>query len=126
MKKLLSGLFISALLSFSAWAMEPFSEAAFKSAQADNGLVLVDVKAKWCPTCARQAKVLKAYQKKYPESKIKILVVDYDEQREWVKHFKAPRQSTLILFQGEKRVWFSVAETRQHVIFANLQKAETL
>lgn len=126
MKKVLLGILVSLVTSFSAWSMEAFTGEKFKAAQANNELVLVDVKASWCPTCAKQAKLLKAYKKSYPDSKLKVLVVDYDDQKEWVSRFKAPRQSTLILYKGETRVWFSVAETRKKVIFQELQKAEML
>jgi len=101
----------------------PFTEARFDSLQAAGELILVDVWADWCPTCARQEKVLAKYQEKYPESPIHFLKVDFDSQKEWVKHFKAPRQSTFILFRGEEQLWFSVAETRERVVFAQLNEA---
>lgn len=46
--------------------------------------------------------------------------IDFDTQKEWVTHFRAPRQATLILFDGEERTWFSVAESRRNVIFEAL------
>ena len=118
--------FASLLLTFGVAAKTPFSEGAFKQAQADNEVVLVDVFATWCPTCKRQSKVLADYFEKNPDSKIKVLVVDFDEQKEWVTFFKAPRQSTLILFKGDKQLWFSVAETKPEAIFQQLAAAEKL
>ena len=35
-------------------------------------------------------------------------------------HFKAPYQSTLVLFSGTEQVWFSVGETRKERIFGQL------
>lgn len=126
MKKYLLGMLLSLLTSVSAWAAQPFTEAEFKRLQAEDSLVLVDVKASWCPTCAKQAKILKSYLKQNPDSKLTILEVDFDDQKQWVSHFKAPRQSTLLLFKGEEKLWFSVAETRSKVIFKQLQQAEAL
>jgi len=40
-----------------------------------------------------------------------------------VTRFAAPRQSTLILYRGEERLWFSVAETRRDAIFTRLSDA---
>ncbi len=101
---------------------QPFSEAVFRQAQADNQLVLIDVYATWCPTCKRQHRVLNDYFTKYPDSDILVLEVDFDEQKDWVTYFKAPRQSTLALYLGEEQLWFSVAQTRERTIFAELQK----
>lgn len=103
----------------------PFTEARFDSLQAAGELILVDIWADWCPTCAKQEKVLANYHKMYPDSPIHFLKVDFDSQKEWVKKFKAPRQSTFILFRGEEQLWFSVAETRERVVFAELNDAVT-
>lgn len=126
MKKYIVGVFVALLASFSVLATESFTKAKFDRLQAEQAVVLVDVKASWCPTCAKQAKILKAYLKAHPESQLTVLTVDFDKQKRWVRHFKAPRQSTLLLFKGEERVWFSVAETRKKVIFEQLKKAEAL
>ena len=79
--------------------------------------------AAWCPTCAQQQKVLAAYRALHPDVPLHILTIDFDNQKEFVRKYGAPRQSTLILYRGEERVWFSVAETRADVIFAELNKA---
>jgi hypothetical protein len=50
--------------------------------------------------------------------------VDYDEQKEWVTHFRAPRQSTLLLYKGKEQLWFSVAETNKSKIFTQLKQAD--
>jgi thioredoxin 1 len=63
---------------------------------------------------------LEEYQAAYPDSGLHIMRIDFDTQKEWVTHFRAPRQATLILFDGEERTWFSVAESRRNVIFEAL------
>lgn len=104
-------------------ASEPFSEARFKALQEEGQLVMVDVSADWCSTCRRQHTAISSVREKHPELKLHVLSVDFDKQKEWVRFFKAPRQSTLILFKGTQQHWFAVAEVREEVILAELQKA---
>lgn len=94
----------------------PFTEDAFIELQEQGKPVLIDVRADWCPTCRKQSEILKTFLTQNPQCDLTILDVDFDEQKQWVKHFGAPRQSTLILFDGKERVWFSVAETREDII----------
>jgi len=102
---------------------EPFTEARFEALQAEGALVLVDIFADWCPTCAAQQEILADFRTEHPDVLLHVLSVDFDKQKEWVKHFKAPRQSTFILFKGEEQVWFAVAETRQDEVFKQLLAA---
>lgn len=51
-----------------------------------------------------------------------ILEVNFDQDKAAVKRFRAPRQSTLLLYRGEEQLWFSVAETRQEAIFAAINQ----
>jgi len=91
---------------------ESFTKERFDALQAQGVPVLVDVHAVWCPTCKRQGKVLREFQKTHEQCNLTILSVDFDDQKEWVTYFKAPRQSTLVLFNNAEKVWFSVAEIR--------------
>jgi thioredoxin 1 len=109
--------------SLAAQQKEDFTEERFTELQQEGALILLDVFATWCPTCARQQKVLAAYQEQHPDVPLHILTVDFDRQKRYVRHFGAPRQSTLILYRGEERVWFSVAETNRDVIFSELNRA---
>ncbi|GLP95495.1 thioredoxin family protein [Paraferrimonas sedimenticola] len=101
-----------------------FDKALFDKLQAQGTPVLIDVYAPWCPTCKKQQKVLAEYFAQHPLSPVQVLVVDYDNQKQWVKHFKAPRQSTLYLYQNGEQLWFSVAETRQKPLFSALNSVE--
>jgi len=102
---------------------QPFTPERFEALQAENALILLDVWAKWCPTCARQEKILARYLEQRPQSGLQILVIDFDEQKEWVRHFRAPRQSTFLLYRGDEQLWFSVAETDPDEIFSRLDAA---
>ncbi|MDF1582377.1 MAG: thioredoxin family protein [Methyloprofundus sp.] len=124
MKKIIVTCFL-ALLSFTASAQkQPFNETLYQQYQDSEQVYLVDVFATWCPTCKKQSKIIDQYFSENPDSKIKVLVVDYDDQKKWVSHFRAPRQSTLLLYKGKKQLWFSVAETNKDKIFTQLKQAE--
>lgn len=101
----------------------PFTDERFAALQEQGAVILLDVFAEWCPTCAGQQKVLAEFQRQHPEAPLHILTIDFDDQKPQVRRFGAPRQSTLILYRGTERLWFAVAETRQEVIFAALTDA---
>ncbi len=125
MKSLLAALFMLTALAAGAAAVEkkPFDKTRFDALRSAGEVVLVDVFADWCSTCARQQEVIKAYVADNPERELHILEVNFDRDKEWVRHFRAPRQSTLLLYSGEDQIWFSVAETRPDVIRAEFDKA---
>mgnify|MGYP006272841235 CR=1 FL=1 len=102
---------------------EPYTPERLAELQAQGALVLVDVFADWCPTCARQQAVLDRYVEERPEVDLHVLEVDFDEDRQSVRDLRAPRQSTLLLFRGEQQYWYSVAETREEVIFEAIDRA---
>lgn len=115
---------LSYVLSLRAAAgTEPFDPARFAALQEQGVLILVDVHADWCPTCAKQQAALDAWELANPGITLHRLLVDFDSQKNWVTHFKAPRQSTLILFKGREQRWFSVAETRPEAIDAAIRAA---
>ena len=106
-----------------AQTYEAYSDARFDALQRAGALVLVDVHADWCPTGAQQQRVIAAYQEARPNVPLHVLRVDFDDQKDAVRRFRAPRQSTLFLFEGGERVWFAVAETRRDAIFSAIDEA---
>lgn len=102
---------------------EPYTQARFETLQAEGAVVMIDIYAPWCPTCAKQQKAFEQFSAENPEKKWTILVVDFDKDKEVVRQFRAPRQSTLLLYKGKMQHWFSVAESRPEVIAAELNKA---
>lgn len=102
---------------------ETFTDERFEELQSEEAVILIDIWASWCPTCAQQQNVLAAFQAEHPDADFHILQVDFDERKDLVTRFEAPRQSTLILYRGEERLWFSVAETRRDRIFGELLAA---
>lgn len=101
----------------------PFTRERFETLQAAGEVVLIDVFATWCPTCKKQQEIHGEFRAESPDVEFHILVVDFDKDKGWVNHFRAPRQSTLLLYVGEKQYWYSVAETRYEIIAEELNKA---
>ncbi|MGB1091285.1 MAG: thioredoxin family protein [Oceanobacter sp.] len=105
---------------------EPYSDARFEELQKAGETVLIDVYATWCPTCAWQQSILSDYRKRNPDKRFYTLVVDYDNDKASVKKFRAPRQSTLLIYKHDQPLWFSVAETRAKIIYRQLDNAINL
>ena len=106
-----------------AHGSQRFTEERFAELQDENALILVDVFADWCGTCAQQQAILAEYREANPDAPLHTLQIDFDRQKEHVRRFSAPRQSTLILYHGDEQIWFSVAETNRDAIFAQLDEA---
>lgn len=82
--------------------------------------MLVDIYANWCPTCARQQEILNEWSGNNPDADLHILQINYNTQRDAVIALRATRQSTLMLYHGDERIWYSIAETRSERIHAEL------
>jgi len=124
--RLLSAVFVALALgagTAAAQEHETFTAERFAALQAEGAIILLDVYADWCPTCAQQQKVLADYRERHPDAPIHFLRIDFDSQKQYVTRFRAPRQSTLIIYHGDERVWFSVAETKSEAIFDALNGA---
>lgn len=117
------GVLLTASAPAAAQSKEAFTQERFEHLQSEGALILIDVFADWCPTCAAQQDVLTEFRSEHPDVPVHTLTVDFDNQKEWVRHFKAPRQSTLILYRGDEQVWFSVAETRSDRIVSQILAA---
>ena len=104
---------------------ENFTHERFAELQDQGALVLIDIFADWCPTCAIQQEVLAEYREANPDVPLYTLTIDFDTQKDLVTHFRAPRQSTLILFRGHDQLWYTVAETRADEIFRAIEAGAT-
>jgi thiol-disulfide isomerase/thioredoxin len=120
-------LFTIALLSLGlpaqAFNEKPFDDASFKAAQSAGGPILVDVFAPWCPTCRAQQQVLDTLKSKPEYANITVFKVDFDTQKDAVKAFKAPSQSTLVAYSGTSETGRSVGATSPEAIEGLLKSA---
>lgn len=125
MKKTIFLLF-TALLAGQTFAADflPFKQANFDALQKAGKPILVDVYADWCPVCKRQEQVLTPMLKEPQFKNLTVLKVDFDNQKEVLRHFKVNRQSTLILFNNGKEIRRSIGETNPENLrrFINLPR----
>ncbi len=116
----IAGLFVAA----AAWAaVKSFDQASFEAAQAAGKPILVEVHADWCPTCRAQDPIISELTREPKNAGFVVLRVDFDNQKDVVRRFRAQYQSTLIVFKGKKEVSRSTGETRKDEIAAQLAKA---
>jgi thioredoxin-like negative regulator of GroEL len=104
-------------------AEEAFTQAAFDRFQQNGEPILVSIHADWCPTCRAQAPILKKLLEQDEFKPVHALRVDFDQQKDIVKAFKAIKQSTLIVFKGGKEIDRSLGVTSEQDIAALLRKA---
>ena len=109
--------------SASANTTVPFSEQAFKAAQAAGSPILVEIHADWCPTCKAQKPILDKLTADPKFKDLKIFRVDFDAMKPVVKEFRAQMQSTLIVFKGSAEEGRSVGDTKEASIEALLDKS---
>lgn len=105
-----------------AAAGKPFDQAGFEAAQAAGKPILVEIHADWCPTCRAQDPIISELMQEPKNAGFVVLRVDFDNQKDVVKRFRAQYQSTLIVFKGNKEVSRSTGETRKDAIAAQLAK----
>jgi thiol-disulfide isomerase/thioredoxin len=88
-----------------------YDQKEFDAAQAAGRSILVEVHASWCPVCKRQRPIL---AKLGSEAKFKNIVsfeIDWDSQKDLVRQFNVPKQSTLIVFKGRKEIARSTGDS---------------
>lgn len=104
-------------------AQRPFDQRAFKAAQDSGKPVLIEIHADWCPTCKAQLPILDKISNEQKFVNVVRFRVDFDDQKDLVRQFKARAQSTLVLYRGKSEVARSVGETDEARIRAMLAKA---
>jgi thioredoxin 1 len=93
--------------------IEAFTQARFEALQKEGKTILVDVYATWCSTCRAQSPVLEELLAEEAFSDVVALRLDWDDQRDIGRALGAWRQSTLLVFKGEREMARVVAETRE-------------
>lgn len=96
------------LLAQPLW--EPFTQAKMDALNKSGQSVLVTVHADWCTTCKTQERVLQELLTQPKFKQIKVLRLDFDQQKESVRLFGVQHQSTLIAFKKGHEVGRSTAD----------------
>lgn len=116
-------LLFSLLFATSVFAFgKNFTQANFDQARDANKSILVMVHADWCPTCRAQEAVIKKLSAQPEFANYEILRIDYDTQPGFVRAFRVPRQSALLVYKGHKGIARSLGETNEDMIAAMLRK----
>ena len=101
----------------------PYDPSAFKAAQAAGKPILVEIHADWCTECKVQNRILNKLSDQPRYGGLVRLRVDYDKQKDVVKEFKAKKQSTLVVYKGDKELGRAVGITSAEKIRALVDKA---
>ncbi|MGH7042154.1 MAG: thioredoxin family protein [Acetobacteraceae bacterium] len=101
----------------------PFTQAAFRAAQAEGRPIVVDIYASWCPTCAQQHKVITRLERDPAFADLMIYKVNIDTQKPVMREFGARMRSTLIAFHGKTEEARSIGATAPAAIKALMEKA---
>ena len=83
----------------------------FAAAQQVGRTILVDVHADWCPTCRAQKPTLNKLRVDPRLKNVLFVTVDFDKQKDFLRTYRIPRQSTILVFKGSKETARSIAET---------------
>ena len=102
---------------------QPYDAGTFKAAQAAGKPILVEIHADWCTECKMQNRTLNKLSDQAPYNALVRLRVDYDKQKDAVSAFKARKQSTLVVFRGDKELGRAVGITSEDKIRALVDKA---
>lgn len=100
-----------------------YNQANFDALQKAGKSILLEVHAPWCPTCRVQAPIINELLEEKEYQAITLLRIDFDSQKDALKKFNVSKQSTLIVFKGEKETGRSTGDTAFEKIEALVQKA---
>ena len=114
--------FLTSTVSLAA-EPRPYDPATFKAAQTSGKPILIEIHADWCGECKVQNRILNKLSDQAPYNGVVRLRVDYDKQKDVVKEFKARKQSTLVVFKGDKELGRAVGITSEEKIRALVDKA---
>lgn len=90
-----------------------YSPDRFAQLQAAGDTLVVDVAADWCPTCKAQQPILTELQAEESLRDVAFIRVDFDQHKDFLRAHEIPRQSTILVFDGETEVARSIAETNR-------------
>ena len=100
----------------------PFTQAAFEQDQAAGDPILIAIHAKWCPTCAAQKPIIQEIAAEGAPENLKVLLVDFDTQKDVVRELGATMQSTIVVFHGKQEMARSVGDTDVDSIRATVRR----
>lgn len=100
---------LNAQVSTAGW--QTYDEAEFMMAQKKGKTIVVDVYANWCPTCRAQAPIMDELRQEHAGADVLFVKVNFDEEKDFLRAHRIPRQSTILIFNGMEERARSIAET---------------
>ncbi|MBI5495444.1 MAG: thioredoxin family protein [Deltaproteobacteria bacterium] len=99
-----------------------FQDTAYAEASLQKKPTVVFVAATWCPVCKAQEAALTELLKQKEFAGVVVLKVDFDDQADVAKRFKASSQSTIIAFKQGQEIGRWVGETNRDRIAIMLKR----
>jgi thiol-disulfide isomerase/thioredoxin len=99
-----------------------YSPAALLEAQKEGRPILVAVQSSRCPTCAAQAPAIQQMAADKSYKGLRVLLVDFETQKEALRDLGATMQSTLVVFLGKREVARSVGVTDTDAIKSSVRR----
>lgn len=84
----------------SALEIEPFSAEALAQAKQADAPIALHFHSNWCATCKMQVKAFEALRAD-PQLNMKLLVVDFDEDRATSRAFRVPVSGAVVVLRGD-------------------------
>ncbi|WP_299193526.1 thioredoxin family protein [uncultured Erythrobacter sp.] len=100
---------LNAQVSTAGW--QTYDEAEFMMAQKKGKTIVVDVYANWCPTCRAQAPIMDELRQEHASADVLFVKVNFDQEKDFLRAHRIPRQSTILVFNGMEESARSIAET---------------
>lgn len=103
---------LAAVPALAGAGWKTYSAGEFQGLQSQGKTIVADVHADWCPTCRAQQPTLEALRTDPRLRNVVFVRVDFDRDTDFLRRFRIPRQSTIVVFKGNRETARSVAETR--------------
>jgi thioredoxin-like negative regulator of GroEL len=99
-----------------------YTPEAFAAAQAAGKPILIAIHARWCPVCDAQTPIIQQIAAEGTGRGLRVLLVDFDTQKDVVRKFGATMQSTLVVFHGKQEMARTVGDTDADSIKATIRR----
>lgn len=104
-------------------AGDAFTQAQFDHLQSAGQPVVVHIHAAGCDDCKAQDAILSKIMALPELKKVTFLQINFDEQKEVLKQFNAPKQSTLIVFKEGQEQQRSTGDTQDDSVESLVRKS---
>lgn len=86
-----------------------FGDAELKTINKEASAIIL-IKADWCSTCITQEKLLTELSKNPRYQSVKFYMVNFDQQKNILKHYNIANQSTVLAFKNGKETARIIAQ----------------